>query len=133
MHLVFYDGQCGFCDHTVQFLLKRDRKKQFLFAPLQGETAKQVLKNLPENYKSEDTLILMENYQTQTEHIYILGKAAFKVCWHLGNFWTLLGLFSFLPGCLYNWAYRLIAKYRHSFFSNVCLLPDPRYADRFLP
>ena len=64
MHLVFYDGQCGLCDHAVQFLLKADKKNKFLFAPLQGTTALQELKDMAEKDKREDTLILVENYQT---------------------------------------------------------------------
>ena len=37
--LIFYDGECGFCQFWIQFLLKRDYKNYFLFAPLQGKLA----------------------------------------------------------------------------------------------
>ena len=37
--LVFYDGRCGLCHHSVRFLLARDRDGAlFRYAPLFGET-----------------------------------------------------------------------------------------------
>lgn len=133
-HLVFYDGECGFCDHTVQYLLKIDTREQFLFAPLQGSTAKPVLANLPENMKQIDSLILVENFGSSTQKIYVLGKGAFRICWLLGGAWSLLGWISFLPSFLYDWGYRLIARNRKLFFSNDrCVIPSESTKHRFLP
>ena len=61
-HLLFYDGSCGLCDHIVQFLLKVDLKRQFVFAPLQGKTAAEVLKDLPIVYRGADSLVLVEMF-----------------------------------------------------------------------
>lgn len=128
-HLLFYDGRCGLCDHAVQFVLHRDKQGIFLFAPLQGETAKKVI-DVP---MTEDSLLLIENYGLPSEKRYILGKGAFRILWNLGGIWTLPGLLSFLPSSLYDFAYRLVAKNRHKIFGQeVCLLPDPKYKDRFL-
>jgi predicted DCC family thiol-disulfide oxidoreductase YuxK len=133
-HLVFYDGQCGLCDRIVQFLLKTDKRQQFVFAPLQGSTAAVVLKDLPSEMKQVDSLILVENFQTPQEKFYVLGKGAFRICWLLGGAWSLLGWISFLPGWLYNWGYRLVARNRQRFFKqDRCLLPDPSAKHRFLP
>ena len=96
-HLVFYDGKCGLCDHAVQFLLKVDKRKQFVFAPLQGTTAAAELKDVPEHIKQADSLILIENYQSKDQIIYILGKGAFRITWLLGGVWSLLGWLNFLP------------------------------------
>src|SRR5262245_40385253 len=46
--VLLYDGVCGFCNKTVQFILKHDRNGTVLFSPLQGQYAKTVLKNHPE-------------------------------------------------------------------------------------
>ncbi|MGY0203700.1 thiol-disulfide oxidoreductase DCC family protein, partial [Acinetobacter soli] len=32
-----FDGDCNFCDASVQFILNRDTKGHFHFASLQGE------------------------------------------------------------------------------------------------
>src|SRR5436190_18548885 len=98
-HLVFYDGACGFCDHVVQWLLKRDHKQIYCFAPLQGQTADTLLKGIPR----DDSLVLIENYQTSDQQIFLFGKAAFRILWLLGGLWALLGWINFLPSCLYDW------------------------------
>lgn len=130
-HLVFYDGHCGLCDRTVQFLLKIDTDKNFVFAPLQGETAKILLLSLPEVYKSADSLILMENYNSNPQ-FYVLGKGALRICWLLGGPWAFLGVLNFLPSFLYNWVYRIVAHNRRKLFKSACVLPDPSLKDRFL-
>lgn len=133
-HLVFYDGECGLCDHVVQLILKIDKKEVFCFAPLQGSTAKQYLSNFPEEYKQNNTLILIENFQSQNPTYYIFGKAALKIFWIIGGIWSVLGLFSFLPSFLYDWIYKIVAKYRHRLFKkDRCFIPNPEEHKRFLP
>lgn len=133
-HLIFFDGECGLCDQVVQLVLKIDKQGLFLFAPLQGETAKRELKSLPAEYKQLDSLILIENYNTPKQKFYVLGQGAFRICWLLAGKWALLGWISFLPPFLYNWGYRLVARNRHRLFDkDVCQLPDPTARKRFLP
>ena len=57
--VLLYDGLCGFCDRTVQFILARDAGGPMHFAPLQGEYARQVLKEHP-SLRGVDSLILVE-------------------------------------------------------------------------
>lgn len=133
MHLLFYDGECGFCDRVVQFVLKQDEKGQFIFAPLQGKTAAATLQSLPPELKSLDSLILIENYQAPDQKIYVLGQGAFRVLWLLGGGWAWLGWPNFLPPELYNWGYRLVARNRGKISAQLsCQLPDPSQKERFL-
>ena len=46
--LLLYDGTCGFCAASVQWVLRHDRRGTLLFAPLQGETARPILERHPE-------------------------------------------------------------------------------------
>ena len=41
--IIFYDDNCVLCSHSIQFLIKRDIQKQFLFSPLQGKLAKRLI------------------------------------------------------------------------------------------
>jgi predicted DCC family thiol-disulfide oxidoreductase YuxK len=133
-HLVFYDGVCGFCDRSVQLLLKLDKKQLFCFAPLQGETAKILLQALTPEQMNEDSLVLIENFRSEDKRIYLLGKAIFRICWLLGGVWLLLGWIRFLPAVFYDWGYRLFAKNRHRFFEQgSCVVPDPASRDCYLP
>lgn len=133
-HLVFYDGNCGFCDQVVQIILAQDKREIFNFAPLQGSTAQELLKELPPEMKNADSLVLIENYQDPARRYYILGKGAFRICWDLGGLWAIPGVVSWLPSILYDWGYRLVAKNRHRLFhSDKCVLPTPETRHRFLP
>lgn len=132
-HLMFYDGECGLCDHAVQLLLRIDKQQKFIFAPLKGLTAATILKDLPAELKGADSLILVQNYLEVNQKFYILGQGVLRICWLLGGWWQLLGWISFLPGFLYNWIYRLVARNRHRFFTTQCILPDLEQKERFLP
>lgn len=132
-HLVFYDGECGFCDWVVRTLLKIDRKRIFAFAPLQGSTAKELLKDFPEAYKSLDSLVLIENYQSQQRTYYVLGQGAFRILWLVGGWWKLIGWIHFLPPFIYNFGYRFIAQNRHLILSKEsCRIPSTEDRARFL-
>ena len=112
MHIVFFDGECPFCHRAVRFLMERDQKQLFRFAPLQGETAHSLLKDpIP-----LDSLILLENWKSRRQRELRYGKGALRICWYLGGWWSLLGLLSFLPGFLADWAYKLVAARRHQLF-----------------
>lgn len=133
-HLVFYDGECGFCDCSVQFVIKQDSKEFFDFAPLQGSTAVKMLNALPPEMKNKDSLILIENYKTSNPQYFILGKGAFRICWLLGGFLSVPGSISFLPSFLYDWGYRLVAKNRTHIIKNIsCVVPSKNNQHRFLP
>ena len=132
-HLLFYDGECGLCDQIVHTVLKIDKHCLFAFAPLQGSTAQQLLQDLPCQYKHLDSFILIENYHTPYKKIFIQGKGTLRVFWLLGKGWTLIGLLSFLPSFIYDWIYRLIAKNRHRFFPQKCIIPESKNSSRFLP
>lgn len=125
MNIVFFDGECGLCDLSVRFLLKRDKKNRFLFAPLQGETAKkhQIL--------DSDSVALLEEEKT----LYREGEAALRILWLLGGAFTLPGsLYFLLPKCVVNGCYRVIAKNRHFLFSKEkCTLPETVDPSRFIP
>lgn len=124
-HLVFYDGNCGFCDQSVQILLRIDSREIFAFAPLQGSTAEKFLTDIP-----PDSFILVENFQTKPK-VYFYGKGALRVLWLLGFPWSLIGFVSFLPSYLYDWIYRFIAKNRLWFFGASCNIRKNN--KRFLP
>ncbi len=132
-HLIFYDGQCGLCDRAVHIVLKADHQYLFAFAPLQGHTAASLLKDIPEELRGADSVILIENYKLPSRHVSIRSKAAFRTCWLLGGWYRLIGWKGFLPAWLFDWGYRLIATNRHRLFPPVsCIVPDLADKERFL-
>src|SRR6185436_14356621 len=60
--VLLYDGLCGFCNGTVQFVLARDRRGVMRFATLQGEFARGIVARHPE-LAGVDSLILVETIE----------------------------------------------------------------------
>ena len=44
--VILFDGECNFCDPSVQFIIKRDPYAHFHFASLQSETGTELTKNI---------------------------------------------------------------------------------------
>lgn len=130
-HLLLYDGECGLCDQVVQWVHTHDTEKCFCFAPLQGITAARFLNQLGQ--EELDSVILIEKFRLPSARLFIRSQAVWRVCWHLGGFLSPLGLLANLPGWLFDWGYRLVARLRyHLFGRTACKLP-PQDSDRFLP
>lgn len=125
--LVLYDGVCGLCNRSVQWILKHDRKEQFRFATLQGYLAKQWLDQVPSG--APESVVLV--YRDQ---IYTTSAAAFKIARLLGGWPKGLAVFSVLPEKLTDAVYNWIARNRYKWFGkhDTCPMPDESVRDRFL-
>ena len=64
--IIFFDGLCPFCHFWVQYILKKDQNNKFLFAPLQGKIANELL---PSVFLSVDTIVLLEDKKIVVEMI----------------------------------------------------------------
>ena len=127
--IVFFDGDCTICNASVDFILRHDKRDEFLFAPLQGETARSLLPPLPAN--SDDwSMMLIDERGT-----FDRSDAALRVAARLGGSWSLAGLALHLPRWLRDGVYRFIARNRHGFFGDrdICRVPTEAEQPRFLP
>ncbi|MBN4077542.1 DUF393 domain-containing protein [bacterium AH-315-C20] len=57
--IIFYDGHCGFCHSSIQFVLD-NRKRDFYFCALQSNYAKKVLSENKIELKM-DTIYYLNN------------------------------------------------------------------------
>ena len=83
--IILFDGVCNLCNAAVQFIIKRDRKNQFLFASLQSQTGSLLLKQFNLDKNEMNSIILIENERT-----YQRSTAALKVAKKLNGPWFLL-------------------------------------------
>jgi predicted DCC family thiol-disulfide oxidoreductase YuxK len=127
--LILFDGVCNLCNSSVQFIIKRDKKKKFLFASLQGKTGQEVLKkfNLPAN--DFNSFILVEG-----DHIYTRSTAVLRMLKKLGRGWNLFYVFIIIPTFIRNVIYNRIAKNRYKWYGkrDECMIPTPELKERFL-
>lgn len=108
-HIVFFDGSCGLCHWSVQFILRWDKKKIFYFSPLNSEFGKKALINTD---AATDTF-----YLKSSGHLYQKSEGAIKTLILLGGFWSLLGqALNLLPTQFLNFVYDVIAKFRIQLF-----------------
>lgn len=128
-HLIFYDGDCAFCHKSVLSILKEDERELFLFAPLEGETARELFIGPNAHFAKEDSLILVEGYRSDKRIFWIRSRAVFRIYWLMDNRW--FGWMYKMPSFLIDWAYNWIAQHRHRLHFGW---ERPEYPkDRFLP
>ena len=108
--IVLFDGMCNLCNGAVDFILKRDRKKQFQYVALQSEEGKKLVDKY--HIPSEiDSVILLKDKQVFTE-----SDAAIEIGKMLPAPWKWAGIFRIIPLKIRNSVYRWIARHRYRWF-----------------
>ena len=127
--IVLFDGVCNFCNGTVNFIIRRDRKDNFRFAALQSEIGQKLLRQYDLNAPGIDSVVLIENGKAFTH-----STAALKIARHLGGAWQIFSVFQFVPRPARDFFYRLFARNRYRLFGkkDICMMPTPELKARFL-
>lgn len=125
--VVFYDGECGFCNRTVQFILDHERRSEVHFCALQSDAARVFFAE--KNFPKPD---LSTFYFWDGREMFERSTGALHVATHL-KFpfsWVRIGwiLPRFMRDGMYNW----IAKRRHKLSKQQCALPTPEQRKRFI-
>lgn len=131
--LLLYDGLCGFCDGTVQFLLRRDPGGSMKFASLQGETAADI-KSRHRWLEEVDSLVLVTRRDGE-ESVRVRSEAALGVAEYLGGLWSTARVMRLLPRGARDRAYATFARHRFRIFRRreACRVPGAEERSRFLP
>ncbi|MEO8698996.1 MAG: DCC1-like thiol-disulfide oxidoreductase family protein [Kofleriaceae bacterium] len=127
--ILLYDGVCGLCAKSVRWILRHERDRELVFAPLQGATAAALRErhaNIPE---SIDTVVLVDG-----DRAYLRSKAFLHLAKHLRAPWRWAHWFRWFPGFVLDLGYRLVAATRYRLFGKVdsCELPSPENRARFV-
>ena len=127
--IILFDGVCNLCNGFVQFVIRMDPKAHFLFASLQSEEGRALLK---QHGISEDleTVVLISNGKAYTE-----SDVALEAGWILGGIWRPFYILKWVfPRPLRNIIYRWIARNRYRWFGkkDQCMIPTPELRSRFL-
>ena len=132
--VLLYDGLCRFCDGTVQFILKHDRRGTLRFATLQGDFARDVIARHPE-VAGVDSLVLVEqNDASGRERVFVRSEGALRVARYLGGAWHLTRIVAIVTRFLRDWAYDAFARIRYRLFGKYesCPIPTPEQRARFI-
>ena len=128
--IVLYDGVCGLCNRSVQFILRHDRAGRFRFAALQSDFARGLLRRhgLPEDQLESVVLV-------RDGRAYRRSAAALGIARGLDAPWPLLGaLGRVVPRFVADFVYDRVASSRYRVFGKLdaCMLPPPEVRSRFL-
>ena len=133
--ILLYDGVCGLCNRSVQFILRRDRKAIFRFASLQNPFAQTILARHGADPADLDTVYLVVNYNQPDEALLARSDAVADVLRRLGGVWSVFAAaLRLVPRPLRHWGYSLVARNRYRIFGHydTCPLPTPETRSRFL-
>jgi len=108
--VILFDGFCNLCNGTVDFLLKHDSKRQFVFLSLQSEEAllllsKYAISPLP------DSVVYVEN-----NTVYVKSDAVIAIAQKLTYPWKIAVLLQLLPRKMRNWIYDFVTHQRFRWF-----------------
>lgn len=131
--VLVYDNRCGFCDRTVQWLLRRDGKGDLRFAAREGEFGTALLARHP-HLIDVDSVIWVDQLGDGREEVHTRSDAVLRIAAYLGGAWSLLGIARIVPAPLRDPCYRLVARHRHRLSRDGarCVVPDPAQVARFL-
>ncbi|PKP28845.1 MAG: thiol-disulfide oxidoreductase [Bacteroidetes bacterium HGW-Bacteroidetes-18] len=127
--IILFDGVCNLCNTSVNFVIKHDKKAQFLFASFQSDAAKEILLHFNLENLNTDTVILVEDNK-----IYNKSTAALKIAKHLDGLFKAFYVFIIVPKFVRNWIYGIVAKHRYQWFGKKesCMIPSLELKNRFL-
>ncbi|MBK3495584.1 thiol-disulfide oxidoreductase DCC family protein [Viridibacillus sp. YIM B01967] len=126
--VILFDGECNFCNQSIQFIIQRDSVGYFQYASLQGVIGKKLLKQYNID-QTIDSIVLIDNGSS-----YVKSDAILNICKKLSGPWRIITIFLLIPKPIRNFFYEKFAGNRYKLFGKQtkCLLPPPKIRKRFL-
>jgi predicted DCC family thiol-disulfide oxidoreductase YuxK len=127
--IILFDGMCNMCNTFVNFIIKLDKKEQFLFSPISGKKGQELAKKFNLNQKKIDSIILLSDNK-----IKIKSDAAIQIIASLSIFFKPFIILKIIPKKVLDFKYDFIAKNRYRFFGkrNTCSIPTKKNLARFI-
>lgn len=129
-----FDGDCAFCARSVDFILKRDKKKRTLrFAARTGTAGSDVRVRHPQ-LADVESMVWVESVDG-SERTLTHSSAVLAVMRYLGGIWgALAAIGSLVPRLLRDVVYNVIARVRKKLSGGreVCIVPPAEDRHRFL-
>ena len=128
--IILFDGVCNLCNRLVQWVIKRDKKDKFRFAPLESKIGQQLLQEHNLNSDEMDSIVLIQpfsGHSTKSTAVLKIGRA-------FGGIYHLLILFQLFPVFLRNPIYDWVAKNRYKWYGKQdrCMIPTAEVKTKFL-
>lgn len=126
---IIFDGVCVLCNGWVKFVLRFDKKENFLFVIAQSELGEAIYAELGLKSDDYDTFIIVRNGEMYTKL-----DGVFALLGAIGWPWKIVNIGKVLPKGLKDWMYDRVAKNRYALFGkrDTCMMPTPEIKARFI-
>lgn len=127
--IVLFDGVCNLCNSAVDFIIQRDKGRNFKVAALQDEPVKKILQSYQINEEYLDSLVLIRG-----DNVFYKSRAALEVAKKLNALWPLLYGLIIIPSFVREPVYDWIARNRYKWFGKkeTCRMPTEEERNKFL-
>ena len=127
--VILFDGVCNYCNSMVNFIIRQDREKKFMFAPLQSQTGQEFLRRYKLPQQDFDSFVLIDR-----DRAWLRSTASLQVLKKLPFYWKWTQVFWIVPAFLRDAVYNFIARNRYKWFGKkeTCMIPTPELRARFL-
>jgi predicted DCC family thiol-disulfide oxidoreductase YuxK len=137
--LVVYDGECGFCNRSIRWFLRRDRNDRLRFAPSSDPVIRELLvSHGTPSLMAEinpDTILVFRNLGTPIEELVVRSNAILACLRVLPQPWPFFaGVLRLIPRPVREFGYRLVARWRYRIWGRytTCPIPTPEERAHFL-
>ena len=132
--ILLYDGTCGFCAGSIQFVLRHEPPNGTLrFARLEGALGAELRARHPELATIDSVVWYEPATASSPERVLWRSRGALRVARYLGGIWRTLGsLGALVPPFMRDAAYDWIARHRRQLAPEACLVPTADQRRRFI-
>lgn len=124
--IVIYDGECGFCNSILQFILKQKPSQKLRFVSFQSTLGFKIRQSLKINENLDSIIVVKDKIY------YKKSEAAFIILNYIHSNWKYLKYLSFIPTAISNYFYDIIANNRYRIQKDNCTIPSPEEREFFI-
>ncbi len=117
---LLFDGTCKFCNGSVRFIMKRDRRERFVFIPSQSPEGQLIMGKHGFSGPTPGSMILIDG-----DKVFSRSTASLEIARRLDGIWPLLYAFILIPRPMRDAVYKWFAARRHRLFGTTdqCVIP----------
>ena len=129
--LLFYDGECAFCNRWVNKVKEADHQRRMRYGTKQGQTFQRVVQAHPE-FARVDSIVLVKRRADGGEDFLVRSEAIREVIKGLPRFRFFEIVLAIFPTPISNLGYRIFSKLRTPLFGKWHHCRVPIEADKEL-
>ena len=111
---ILFDGICGLCTRSIQFIIKHDTSKLFKIVNLQSADGKRLISAHSIAVDKIYSVILIDGSQ-----YLVKSSAIIRIIQELFGPLAIISILGNIPVSIRDWCYDVIARNRHKWFGEV--------------